>query len=64
MERKLKESEERYRSVFTHAPVLIAILDKDGRFVEANPAMVKSIGENPVGKGLSQRTSRKGGLII
>gem|GEM_PF-609166 len=54
MERKLKESEERYRSVFTHAPVLIAILDKDGRFVEANPAMVKSIGENPVGKELSE----------
>ncbi len=54
MERKLRESEERYRSVFTHAPVLIAILDKEGRFVEANPAMVRSIGRNPIGKTVSE----------
>jgi len=54
MERELKESEERYRAVFTHSPILIAILDKEGRFVGANPAMVKSIGENPIGKALSE----------
>ncbi len=54
MERKLKESEERYRAIFMHSPVLIAILDKEGRFIEANPAMVKGIGENPVGKTLSE----------
>ena len=54
MEREIKESEERYRAVFTHSPVLIAILDKEGRFVEANPAMVKRIGENPIGRTLSE----------
>ncbi len=54
MERELKESEERYRAIFMHSPILIAILDKEGRFVEANPAMVKSIGENPIGKTLSE----------
>jgi PAS domain S-box-containing protein len=32
--------------------ILIAVLDKDGVFVEANPAMVESIGTNPVGKSL------------
>jgi len=52
MEIKLKESEKRYRAIFTHSPVLIAILDKDGRFVEANPAMIKSIEMDPAGRTL------------
>ncbi|MCS7143723.1 MAG: PAS domain S-box protein [Archaeoglobaceae archaeon] len=50
LEKKLKESEERYRKIFENSPSLIALVDKSGIFIEANQAMVESIGENPVGK--------------
>jgi PAS domain S-box-containing protein len=51
-ERKIKESEEKYRKMFEISPALLAILDEDGVFVEANPAMVRSLGLNPVGKSI------------
>lgn len=50
LERKLKESEERYRKIFENSPTLIGIVDERGVFVEANPAMVRSVGTNPIGK--------------
>ncbi|AGK62165.1 PAS domain S-box [Archaeoglobus sulfaticallidus PM70-1] len=52
MERKIRESEEKFRKIFENSPYSIAILDKDGVFVEANPATIKSIGKDPVGKSL------------
>ncbi|RLI82939.1 hypothetical protein DRP07_04295 [Archaeoglobales archaeon] len=59
MERKLIESEEKFRKLFETSPTMIAILDYDGVFIDANPAMIKSIGFNPVGKKLSDLFSRK-----
>ncbi|MDI9642224.1 MAG: PAS domain S-box protein [Archaeoglobaceae archaeon] len=50
LEKKLKESEERYRKIFEFSPVLIALVDEKGIFIEANRAMVKSVGLDPVGK--------------
>ncbi len=50
MERKLKESEEKFRKIFENTPNLIAIVNKDGVFIEANPSMIKSLGVNPIGK--------------
>lgn len=50
LEKKLRESEERYRKIFENSPALIALLDENGIFVEANQAMIRSIGTNPVGR--------------
>ncbi|MEM2726720.1 MAG: PAS domain S-box protein [Archaeoglobaceae archaeon] len=50
LERKLRESEERYRKIFESSPTLIALVDENGTFIEANHAMVKSLGVNPIGK--------------
>ncbi|MEM0330795.1 MAG: PAS domain S-box protein [Archaeoglobaceae archaeon] len=50
LEKKLRESEERYRKIFENSPALIALLNEDGIFIEANQAMIRSIGMNPVGK--------------
>ncbi|MBE8539109.1 PAS domain S-box protein [Geoglobus acetivorans] len=49
---KLRESEEKFRKVFENSPDLIAILNRDGVFIEANPSMIKSLGTNPVGKSI------------
>ncbi|RLI74935.1 hypothetical protein DRO97_04615 [Archaeoglobales archaeon] len=52
MERKIKESEEKFRKIFESSPVLIAIVNREGIFIEANPAMIESLGTNPIGKPL------------
>ncbi len=51
LEREL-ENEDICRKIFENSPHLIAILDENGVFVEANPAMVKNLGINPAGKNL------------
>lgn len=50
LQERLKESEERYKKIFEHSPILIALVDENGIFVEANQAMIKSIGVKPIGK--------------
>jgi PAS domain S-box-containing protein len=52
MEKEIKESEEKLRKIFENSPDMIAIISREGVFIEANPAMVESIGFNPVGKNL------------
>ncbi len=41
---KLRESEERFRSVFEHAGTGIAIADLDGNFMQCNPAFCAMLG--------------------
>jgi len=48
-EEKLKESEQKYRLLFETSPDCIAQLDREGRHLAANPAVVKSLGV-PLGK--------------
>lgn len=43
-ERRLEESEERYRSLFIHNPDAAYSMDLDGRFTSANPAMERLTG--------------------
>ncbi len=55
-EEKLKQSEERHRSLFENTLDSIALMDKEGRFLTANPAMAESLGIPPeelIGKKLS-----------
>jgi PAS domain S-box-containing protein len=54
MEKMLAESEEKFRKIFETSPSLVAVIAEDGTFIEANPAMIKSIGINPVGKNLKE----------
>ncbi|AGK61645.1 PAS domain S-box [Archaeoglobus sulfaticallidus PM70-1] len=54
MEKKIRESEEKFRKIFEKSPNLIAIINRDFAFIEANPAMVKNLGTNPIGKRLSE----------
>ena len=44
VERKLRESEERFRGMFENAAIGIAILDEEGRIVEANPTLLEMMG--------------------
>lgn len=46
-EKELKESEERYRLLFAHAPVGI-VLHSEGRVLDINPAALKIFGANNV----------------
>lgn len=43
-ERKLKESEERYRALFDRSLDIIYTIDFDGNFIDANPAALKRFG--------------------
>lgn len=40
----LRRSEQQFRAVYERAPVGVCLLDVDGRFVEANPAMLAFLG--------------------
>jgi PAS domain S-box-containing protein len=42
----LRDSEERFRSVFSHAAVGIAVTDPDGRFLHANDALCRLLGRS------------------
>lgn len=44
LERRLRESEERYRMYIEHAPEGIFVSDKLGRFVDANPSACAMVG--------------------
>lgn len=44
MERALRESEERFRATFQHAPVGMCLLDLQGRFHHANSAFCRLVG--------------------
>ncbi|WP_165452807.1 diguanylate cyclase domain-containing protein [Paenibacillus thalictri] len=46
-ERKLKESEQRYKSLFQHNPDGVFSLDMEGRFTSVNPAMENITGYSP-----------------
>lgn len=50
MEKRLQESEEKFRKIVENSPILIALVDENGVFVEANPSMIQSIGSNTVGR--------------
>ena len=43
-ERKLRESEERFREVFENAPVGVCVCNLDGRFVQVNAALCRMLG--------------------
>ena len=45
-EEALRESEEKYRSIFDKAPISLILLDKDGQMVEVNPYHVTHIGRS------------------
>ena len=46
-EQQLKESEQRFRLAFEHAPIGIAIVGLDGLFREVNPALCRLLGYPP-----------------
>ena len=50
LERKLKESRQRYRLLFEESPCFISIQDRDLRIVDANRAFRESFGDRPGGK--------------
>jgi PAS domain S-box-containing protein len=43
-ERKLRESEERFRQVFEHAPAGVCVAAPDGRFLQVNAAFCRMLG--------------------
>jgi PAS domain S-box-containing protein len=43
-EDRLRRSELRFRAIYDHAPSGIVLLDRDGRVVDANPAMLRLLG--------------------
>ena len=42
----LRDSEQRFRGIFDHAPVGIAIVELDGRIAEANPRLQEMVGRD------------------
>ncbi|MBG9387064.1 hybrid sensor histidine kinase/response regulator [Caenimonas aquaedulcis] len=56
-EDQLRRSEQRYRAIHDHAQSGIAVLDAQGRFEDANPAMQRLLGrtrEEMIGKSLAE----------
>ena len=43
-ERRIRESEERFRGIFEHAPLGICVTALDGRYIKANPAFCEIFG--------------------
>jgi PAS domain S-box-containing protein len=43
-ERKLRDSEARFRGVFEHAPIGLCVSGLDGRFIQVNPAFRRMVG--------------------
>ena len=43
-ERKLRESEERFREIFEHAPFGMCVTGLDGRFIQVNAALCRMLG--------------------
>jgi two-component system NtrC family sensor kinase len=61
-EQKLSESEQKYRLIFENSPDCIAQIDREGRYLAANPATAKSLGvpvEELVGKTLFEVTPQE-----
>jgi PAS domain S-box-containing protein len=61
-EEKLRESEQRYRLLFETSPDCITQLDREGRYLAANPATARSLGlnlEELVGKTVFQVMPRE-----
>jgi len=46
-EEKLRESEQRFRAIFEHAPIGVTLMDLEGRFVETNAAFERMFGHKP-----------------
>ena len=46
-ERALRESERRFRTAFEHAPIGIALMTLDGRFMDVNRALAAMLGRAP-----------------
>lgn len=59
MKIELCKSEEKFRRIFEYSSSIIAIIDENGVFIEANPAAVRSIGTDPVGKNLYELFSEE-----
>jgi PAS domain S-box-containing protein len=61
--RASREAQERYRSLFRHVPVGLALVGADGRAVEVNEALLGMLGVPPDGDaaGLSQLTETLAG---
>jgi PAS domain S-box-containing protein len=49
---ELRESEEKFRSIYEYTTSLVAILDEKGIFMDSNPSMNKSLGFSPLNKSL------------
>ena len=43
-EQALRESEDRFRSAMEHSPIGMAIVSREGRFLEVNPALCRIVG--------------------
>ena len=44
VEKKLQVSEERFRNLFRYAPIGMVMVDRSGRFLDVNPALIKLLG--------------------
>ncbi|WP_202320638.1 PAS domain-containing protein [Archaeoglobus neptunius] len=59
LELRLRDAEEKFRKIFENTPNIVVLIDSKGTIVEANPAAVRSVGMNPVGKNLREIFSRE-----
>ena len=67
IEEKLKESEEKYKALFTDAPLPYQSLDADGKFIEVNPAWLTSLGykkEEVIGKYFGDFMTTKSAKLV
>jgi PAS domain S-box-containing protein len=59
-ERQLRESEERFRSLFEHAPIGIYRTAPDGRILLANPALIRMLGYESFADLVARDLEREG----